>query len=313
MFVIGPLDVIYPRSDQKTAIQFLDYVLARLQFQVEKIQTDNGAEFQSSFHWHVVDQGIGHTYIRPATPRLNGKVERSHRIDAEEFYRLLDGVVIDDAGVFNDKLKQWQDYYNYHRPTAAWPARPPTRVFYRRPKPRPPRTNVSSTPGRLVPQVWLCVHAQADRRSHMCWGSPSGSSCWCLDVALGGARLRAWAVGGTSNTGGAQPGVTPSHRPDPAGTGEAVQPARRTRPTAGVRVRREAATRRAPSSSARTSEPDAIGASPVAHALRREEVRIPPDIGVDGCDVGQPVDGVRDEDRRDLDGDQGAQRRGGLS
>jgi hypothetical protein len=35
----------YPRSDQKTAIQFLDYVLSRLPFQVEKIQTDNGAEF----------------------------------------------------------------------------------------------------------------------------------------------------------------------------------------------------------------------------------------------------------------------------
>jgi transposase-like protein len=69
----------YPRSDHKTAIQFLDYVLSRLPFQVEKIQTDNGAEFQSSFHWHVLDQGIGHhIYIRPATLRLNGNVERSH-------------------------------------------------------------------------------------------------------------------------------------------------------------------------------------------------------------------------------------------
>jgi transposase InsO family protein len=106
----------YPRSDQKTAIQFLDYVLSRLPFQVEKIQTDNGAEFQSSFHWHVLDQGIGHIYIRPATPRLNGKVERSHRIDAEEFYRLLDGVLEDDTGLFNQKLKEWEDYYNYHRP-----------------------------------------------------------------------------------------------------------------------------------------------------------------------------------------------------
>lgn len=106
----------YPRSDQKTAIQFLDYVLSRLPFQVEKVQTDNGAEFQSSFHWHVLDRGIGHIYIRPATPRLNGKVERSHRIDAEEFYRLLDGVVEDDAGLFNEKLREWEDYYNYHRP-----------------------------------------------------------------------------------------------------------------------------------------------------------------------------------------------------
>src|ERR1700687_2228962 len=36
---------IYPRNDQKTAIAFLDYVLEKLPFQVEVIQTDNGAEF----------------------------------------------------------------------------------------------------------------------------------------------------------------------------------------------------------------------------------------------------------------------------
>jgi transposase InsO family protein len=47
---------------------------------------------------------------------LNGKVERSHRIDAEEFYQLLDGVVIDDTKVFNDKLREWENFYNYHRP-----------------------------------------------------------------------------------------------------------------------------------------------------------------------------------------------------
>jgi hypothetical protein len=49
-------------------------------------------------------------------PRLNGKVERSHRIDGEEFYRQLKGVVIHDTQLFNDKLQEWQDYYNYHRP-----------------------------------------------------------------------------------------------------------------------------------------------------------------------------------------------------
>lgn len=107
---------IYPRCDQKTAIQFVDYVLERLPFPVQVIQTDNGAEFQSAFHYHVLDKGVGHRYIKPRTPRLNGKVERSHRIDAEEFYALLDGLVIDDAKVFNNKLREWEDYYNYHRP-----------------------------------------------------------------------------------------------------------------------------------------------------------------------------------------------------
>jgi transposase InsO family protein len=83
---------------------------------VETIQTDNGSEFQSAFHWFLMDRGVRHIYIKPATPRLNGKVERSHWIDAEEFYRQLNGVLIDDARVFNDKLQEWQDFYNYRRP-----------------------------------------------------------------------------------------------------------------------------------------------------------------------------------------------------
>jgi transposase InsO family protein len=106
----------YPRCNQQTAIQFLDYLLARLPFRVEVIQTDNGVEFASQFHYHVLDRGIRHVYIKPATPRLNGKVERSHRIDAEEFYRMLDGVMIDDTELFNDRLKEWEDFYNYNRP-----------------------------------------------------------------------------------------------------------------------------------------------------------------------------------------------------
>ena len=107
---------IYDRLNQKTAIQFADFLLDKFPFRVEVIQTDNGSEFQTAFHWHLADRGIRHIYIKPATPRLNGKVERSHRIDGEEFYRQLKGVVIDDTQLFNDKLAEWQDFYNYHRP-----------------------------------------------------------------------------------------------------------------------------------------------------------------------------------------------------
>ena len=46
-------------------------------------------------------------------------MERSHRIDAEEFYRLLDGTVIDDAHVSNNKFQEWEDCYNFHRPHGA--------------------------------------------------------------------------------------------------------------------------------------------------------------------------------------------------
>ena len=54
---------IYDRLNQHSAIRFLDYVLEKLPFQVEVIQTDHGAEFGSQFHYHVLDRGIGHVYI----------------------------------------------------------------------------------------------------------------------------------------------------------------------------------------------------------------------------------------------------------
>ena len=110
---------IYDRLNQKTAIQFIDYVLERLPFRVEVIQADNGSEFQAAFHWHVLDRGVQHVYIKPSTPRLNGKVERSHRIDEEEFYRTLEGVVIDDTKLFNERLREWENFYNYDRPHGA--------------------------------------------------------------------------------------------------------------------------------------------------------------------------------------------------
>jgi len=110
---------IYERLNQKTAIQFIDLVLDRLPFKVETVQTDNGGEFQSSFHWHLRDRGIRHLYIKPFTPRLNGKVERSHRIDDDEFYRLLEGVVVDDTAILNAKLREWEHFYNFDRPHAA--------------------------------------------------------------------------------------------------------------------------------------------------------------------------------------------------
>ena len=111
---------IYDACNQRTAMLFIDEVLRRLPFRVQVVQTDTGAEFQSQFHWHLETPDIRHVYIRPRTPRLNGKVERSHRVDDQEFYQLLDkDGIADDIHLFNDKLREWEDYYNYHRPHGA--------------------------------------------------------------------------------------------------------------------------------------------------------------------------------------------------
>ena len=97
----------YPSCDQRPR-SFVDDVMAKLPFQVQRVQIDNGSEFGTSFHLHVLDLGVDHVRIKPRTPRLNGKVERSHRIDSEEFYRLLEGQVIDalQGPTHNERLRQ---------------------------------------------------------------------------------------------------------------------------------------------------------------------------------------------------------------
>jgi transposase InsO family protein len=111
---------IYDACNQRNAIRFLDEVRNRLPFRIVVLQTDNGAEFQSNFHWHAESLDIRHVYIRPRTPHLNGKVERSHRIDDQEFYQLIDqNGISDDIYLFNEKVREWEDYYNYHRPHGA--------------------------------------------------------------------------------------------------------------------------------------------------------------------------------------------------
>jgi hypothetical protein len=74
---------------------------------------------------------MSNIYIKPATPRLNGKVERSHRIDAEEFYRQLKGVVIDDAQL--TACRNGRTSTTTIGRTAAWAARPHTNDCSRRP------------------------------------------------------------------------------------------------------------------------------------------------------------------------------------
>ena len=90
------------------------------------VRTDNGHEFQAKFHWHLMDLGISHAYIKKGTPRLNGKVERSLRTDDQEFYQLLS---FKDDMDLERKLKTWERFYNLHRPHSAHDGKTPYEVL----------------------------------------------------------------------------------------------------------------------------------------------------------------------------------------
>ena len=113
---------VYARHTQANAIDFINYVVKKFPFRIRTIRTDRGHEFQALFHWHVADQGMEHVYIRPRTPQLNGKVERSHRTDKDEFYQLL--TYRDDVDL-KKKLAIWERFYNDDRPHGAHKGKTP--------------------------------------------------------------------------------------------------------------------------------------------------------------------------------------------
>ena len=117
---------VYEKHNQENAIAFMDYVIDRFPFRIHTIRTDRGHEFQAQFHWHVEDKGIRHVYNKPGSPQLNGKVERSHRTDQEEFYQLL--TFTDDVDL-NEKIKVWENFYNFNRPHGAHKGKTPYEVL----------------------------------------------------------------------------------------------------------------------------------------------------------------------------------------
>ena len=117
---------IYDKHTQACAIDFLDYVVEQFPFRIKYIQTDNGHEFQSKFHWHVADQGMIYRYIKPRSPHLNGKVERSHLTDKREFYQLLNYKGDVDL---HKKLKHWETFYNMCRPHFGLKGRAPFEIL----------------------------------------------------------------------------------------------------------------------------------------------------------------------------------------
>lgn len=121
---------IYKRHTMKNAIDFVDHVVQKFPFRIRTIRTDNGHEFQWQFHWYVEkDLGINHVYIKPRSPHLNGKIERSHGTDQREFYQLLSYTHDVDL---NKKLKEWENFYNYYRPHTSLKGKAPYEILRER-------------------------------------------------------------------------------------------------------------------------------------------------------------------------------------
>lgn len=119
------------KAARKFLIEALDFY-SSIGVRVWRVQTDHGTEFtlpkndlviasyirgttpEHIFTQECIDRGIKHRLIQIATPELNGKVERSHRIDNERFYSRF---FFARADALDHALKtQWGPEYNEKRP-----------------------------------------------------------------------------------------------------------------------------------------------------------------------------------------------------
>ncbi len=109
-----------------SSAEFIKRVVKAFPYAIECVQTDNGSEFTNRlnasksqrptlFEKTLDELGIRHKLIKPYTPRHNGKVERSHRKDNEEFYASHSFYSFRD---FKSQLAKRQYQYN------SFPMRP---------------------------------------------------------------------------------------------------------------------------------------------------------------------------------------------
>ena len=113
---------LYPRLSQRASLHFFSEVRRTLPFTIRKLQCDHGSEFPLEFVLAVQAAGVRHRYIKPRRPQQNGKVERSHRIDDEEFWYRHDFDGLHDA---EPSLREWEHCYNYERFSLALDGRTP--------------------------------------------------------------------------------------------------------------------------------------------------------------------------------------------
>lgn len=115
----------YRAINAKNSVDFVKGLIQVAPFRILSIQTDNDVVFTNrlSPFWLGLSEhpftaalkglGIQHRLIPPGFKELNGKVERSHRIDDEEFYWK---VQLECFPAFQTELIRWIYAYNHHRP-----------------------------------------------------------------------------------------------------------------------------------------------------------------------------------------------------
>jgi len=118
---------LYSRRTAENTLSFIEAAVEEMPFPIQRIQTDRGREFFAvKVQEMLKSYGIKFRPNKPASPHLNGKVERSQKTDKIEFYSTVD---ISSADM-DSLLAEWQHYYNWERPHSAHNGKTPMERYF---------------------------------------------------------------------------------------------------------------------------------------------------------------------------------------
>ncbi len=119
---------VYKTKSSRKAKEFIKEVRKFFEFDIKKVQTDNGSEFLGEFEDYLRKEGIEHYFSYPKSPKTNSNVERLIRTIEEELW-LIEGLDC-FIGELNRKLRKYLRIYNFIRPHYALGFKTPAEVAY---------------------------------------------------------------------------------------------------------------------------------------------------------------------------------------
>lgn len=119
--------VLLPDISDDSARMAMEYFLKWFPFPVKYVQTDNGLEFQRTFHNFCKLRDINHYFIHKNSPNENAVVERAFRTDQDEFYSWLEERP-QHIGELNQWLTKFIAQYNHTRPHQSLDYKTPAEV-----------------------------------------------------------------------------------------------------------------------------------------------------------------------------------------
>lgn len=106
-----------PNHGSEQAEIFLKGIPEYFKYDLQRVQTDNGSEFEYFFDLACKTLNIKHLWNYPRSPKSNAYIERFNRTLQDEFLNeIKHQITFDKLKELNDHLKTYLHFYNHERP-----------------------------------------------------------------------------------------------------------------------------------------------------------------------------------------------------